>query len=239
MQSIFKRYENKYLITYAQHAALYNLLSRRMAPDYYGEYLVQNLYYDTENWDVIRASIESPLFKEKLRLRCYGDISQQSDLFLELKKKYDGVVHKRRIAIPADALSGGSVRGAVAKDTSQIAHELGFYLKSHAVSEKMYIVYRRAAFTGTSDAGLRVTIDSDVRFRLGSLDFSCPGYGHAILPQGKTLMEIKTFGGMPIWLARALCDNQIYPTSFSKYGICYTNYILKNAPPARKALICA
>jgi len=225
MQSIFKRYEKKYLVTREQYAALENVLSRHMEPDRFGEYLVQNLYYDTDGWDIVRTSIEKPAYKEKMRLRCYGEINPESRLFLELKKKYNGIVYKRRVAIPAKTLSGGFVGNLIPDGASQIAREIDFYMKSNAVSAKIYISYWRAAFVGTADKELRVTVDSDIRFRLDCLDYSRPKDGKTILPRDKMIMEIKTHGGMPMWLARALCENKIFPTPFSKFGICYTNHI--------------
>jgi len=226
MQSIFKRYEKKYIVTREQYAALKDVLSRHMAPDFFGKYLVQNLYYDTDKWDVIRASIEKPVYKEKMRLRCYGAINQEGVLFLELKKKYKGIVYKRRISIPVKTFSGNSIRSVIPDGASQIARELDYYIKNNAVSEKIYISYNRIAYAGIADDELRVTVDTDVRFRLDCLDYSKPGDGHAILPEGEMLLEIKTTGGIPVWLSRALCENEIFPTPFSKYGVCYTNHIL-------------
>jgi hypothetical protein len=228
MQSIFKRYEKKYLITAAQSAVLHNLCSRYMTPDKFGEYLVQNVYYDTENWDVIRFSLEKPSYKEKLRLRCYDESREEGELFLELKKKYKGVVYKRRLAIPMKSLSGRTVRDIVSGGSSQISRELYFYMKANTVRERIYISYRRTAFAGIKDKGLRVTFDTDLAFRLDCLDFSYPGSGHGILPDNKMLMEIKTLGGIPLWMTAALCENGIYPTAFSKYGACYTDHILKH-----------
>ncbi|MDR1328415.1 MAG: polyphosphate polymerase domain-containing protein [Oscillospiraceae bacterium] len=221
MQNIFKRYEQKYLITPEQAGALHGVLSRHMVPDSYGEYLVQNLYYDTENWDIIRACADKPPYKEKLRLRCYGVPGPDSEVFLELKKKYAGVVYKRRIAFPVSMLGGGSVRAAVSENSSQIARELKFYLSANPVFEKIYISYRRRAFAGTADEGLRVTFDADIRFRTNSLDYFHPDIGQLILPRGKTLMEIKTPGGIPVWMARTLCEAKVFPATFSKYGACY------------------
>lgn len=228
MQTIFKRYEKKYLISREQGAALQKIFSQHMAPDHFGEYLVQNLYYDTENWDVIRASVEKPMYKEKMRLRCYGEPNHDTNFFLELKKKYKGVVYKRRIAIPSQPLSQKSIRDIVSAETSQISRELDFYLKINEVSEKIYIVYRRLAFAGIENEGLRVTFDTDIRFRMDDLNFSRPDTGHIILPQDTMLMEIKTLGGMPLWMAGVLSEHKIYPTAFSKFGVCYTDYILKS-----------
>jgi len=239
MQSIFKRYEKKYLITPGQGAVLRDMCSRYMTPDKFGEYLVQNVYYDTENWDIIRFSLEKPLYKEKLRLRCYDETREDGELFLELKKKYKGVVYKRRLAIPMKSLSGRTVRDIVSAGSSQISRELDFYMKANAVRERIYISYRRTAFACKKDNGLRITFDTDLAFRLDCLDFSSPGSGHDILPDNKMLMEIKTLGGIPLWMTAALCGNGIFPIAFSKYGACYTGFILNQAGTGREAKISA
>jgi SPX domain protein involved in polyphosphate accumulation len=239
MQSFFERYEKKYLITREQGAALSAVLSQRAAPAVFGEYTVQNLYFDTENWDVIRASIEKPLYKEKLRLRCYGAPNREGKLFLELKKKYKGIVYKRRIPVPAEVFSGKSIRGIVSGESSQISRELDFYLRTNPVSEKIYISYRRVAFAGTEDEGLRVTFDTDVRFRSYDLSFERPEDGRLIIPPDMMLMEIKTLGGIPLWLTRALSENGVFPRSFSKYGVCYKKYILKESNEERTVKIIA
>ncbi|MDR1669919.1 MAG: polyphosphate polymerase domain-containing protein [Oscillospiraceae bacterium] len=226
MGNIFKRYEKKYLVTREQGCALQEHFLQHMEADQYGSYLVQNLYFDTENWDAIRESVAKPVYKEKMRLRCYGLPKQGTDFFLELKKKYKGIVYKRRIAIPAVSLTDKTVRDAVSAQPSQIARELEFYMKSNAVSEKVYIAYHRIALAGAEDEGLRVTFDTDICFRTDCLDFRHPYVGVPILPRNNMLMEIKTLGGMPMWMTRILSENKIYPAAFSKYGACYTDHIL-------------
>ena len=239
MQSIFKRYEKKYFITEKQQKVLRKTLPQYMIPDQYGEYLVQNLYYDTDNWDVIRTSIEKPAYKEKMRLRCYGEATGDSKFYLELKKKFKGVVYKRRIAIPEQSLIEDSVRGIVSATHSQISRELDFYLQSNTVSEKIYISYQRVAFAGIEDSELRVTFDTDIRFRLDDLRFANSSADQIILPKGMILMEIKALGGMPLWMARVLSENEIFPTTFSKFGVCYTDHIYRQMCDERKVRICA
>jgi hypothetical protein len=225
MQKIFKRYEKKYLVTQEQVAAFQDVFQPRTEPDQYGEYLVQNLYYDTESWDIMRASVESPCYKEKMRLRCYGLIDRETIFFLELKKKYKGIVYKRRTAIPAKELYDRTVRDIVSEETSQISRELDFYLLSNAVSERIYISYQRTAFTGTENKNLRITFDTDIRYRINALDFSSRDGEHSLLAPDIMLMEIKTPDIIPLWLARALSEHGIFPTPFSKAGICYTRHI--------------
>jgi hypothetical protein len=228
LQYIFKRREIKYIITKEQYTYLRDVFSDYIEPDVYSEYILQNLYFDTPAWDVIRASIEKPRFKEKMRLRCYETPGTETSVFLELKKKYNGIVYKRRAAFPLETLSGQTVREAVADEDSQIAQELKYYLNRYTVNEKVYISHKRLAFNGIEDMELRLTFDMDLRFRLDGLDFSHPGEGKRIIPDSQVIMEIKTPGGMPLWMVRILNENEIFPASFSKYGRCYTGHILNN-----------
>lgn len=226
MQFTFKRYEYKYLITNAQAEAVIAALSEYMVPDKYGTYWVQNLYYDTENWDVISKSMDKPLYKEKLRLRCYGIPDNTSNVFLELKKKYMGEVNKRRVALPISLLSQ-PMRDVLAKEDKQIARELAFYMHVNPVGAKMYIAFRRAAFSGIEDEGLRVTFDTGVRYRCDKLDFYHPEEGLEVLDEGVQILEIKTRTGIPLWLSRILSSNAIYKTSYSKYGTCFTDFTVQ------------
>jgi SPX domain protein involved in polyphosphate accumulation len=195
---------------------------------------VQNLYYDTVDWDIVRESIEKPLYKEKLRLRYYDQYSPESQGFLELKKKYDGIVYKRRIAFPLGNLNSHCVREIVSAADSQISREIGFFLQSNAVSEKIYIAYKRTAYNGMEDKGLRVTFDKDIVFNVSRLDSFNSGVGCQILNQNQMIMEIKTLGAIPLWLTQVLSKNNIFPGSFSKVGICYAEYIFKQAPEGVK-----
>ena len=222
--TIFERLEKKFVLNPAEYRAIHEIVAQHIPPDTFGEYLVQSLYFDTDNWDVIRASIERPVYKEKLRLRCYNVPSMSSTVFLELKKKYNGVVNKRRILFPLEELHNKTPRDIAAADKSQIGRELDFYLKANPVYEKAHISYKRAAYAG---AGLRITFDTDIRFRTTLLDYEHPMGGPAVLPDNLTVMEVKIPGGMPLWLAQALSRYKIFSTSFSKYGAGYKKFVLQ------------
>jgi len=226
MQSTFKHHEKKYLVTQEQYGLLESALHPHMGADKYGSHWVQNLYFDTENWDVIRTSIEKPLYKEKMRLRCYGVPDSTSHVFLELKKKYNGIVYKRRIALPAEAANG--LKAAMTTETSQIGRELNFYLNATKVEKKMFLAYRRIALSGKENSYLRITFDSDIHYRPDSFDFAKPGEGQYIVPNC-AIMEIKTPTSFPLWLVKILSEFKIYGTSFSKYAMCFTDYLYPHA----------
>jgi hypothetical protein len=214
----FARCEEKYLLTFAQYEPLCGFLGGITVPDAHAQYKVNNVYYDTATYAVIRRSIEkpTPLYKEKLRLRYYGNSSQPPDsVFLELKKKFNGIVYKRRIS-----LKKSDVAKFFAGETAdcQIAGEIRVFLNSiDPIVNEVAISYERQALTGIGGfSDLRITFDTRVRYE-----------GHDLLEQGQVLMEIKSATAMPLELARYLSENAVFPSSFSKYKAAYTNHIFK------------
>lgn len=95
-QSVFCRVEVKFMLTAAQYRALIPVLKQYMVPDDFFKSTISNLYYDTPDFRLIRTSLAKPRYKEKLRLRCYNVPAEESQSFVEIKKKVDGVVYKRR-----------------------------------------------------------------------------------------------------------------------------------------------
>lgn len=227
-QTIFKRVETKYLITQAQYVMLMNSISSYICPDKYSEYTISNIYFDTDNYELIRTSLEKPVYKEKLRMRSYGKASASTPCFIELKKKYMGIVYKRRIGVPYETAIDVMLGNAQPDNPGQIMKEIDYFMHMYSVSPKVYISYERMAYVGCDDEELRVTFDKNIRFRRKDLRLDAGTGGTAVMEPGKMLMEIKVPGAFPLWLSRALTDLAIYPCSFSKYGTCYTKYIAKS-----------
>ncbi len=226
IQCSFARIEKKYLLTRAQYRRILPELRAHTEPDEFGQYTICNIYYDTPDFALIRASLEKPVYKEKLRLRSYGVPTDDSPAFVELKKKFDGVVYKRRITLcEKDAVRYLSGDTSAAPD-SQIRRELDFFLRQNSVAPRAFIGYDRMALRGTDDPELRVTFDTGLRCRLDRLDLRLGDDGAALLPPDLVLMEIKLPDAAPLWLSRLLSENGIFPTSFSKYGTLYQEHIL-------------
>lgn len=224
-QNSFKRYEEKYLLTSSQYRAFLKGMQEYMKPDQYGKTTNCNIYYDTDCWDLIRKSIEKPVYKEKLRVRSYGIPKAEDNVFIEIKKKYDDVVYKRRISMPcgdSERYLTGKLHGWV---NSQIGMEIEYFQKIHQAKPKVYIAYDRTSFAGIDNADLRITFDRNIRFREYDLDLRCGDYGEKMLSEGTVLMEIKIPGTAPLWLAHLLSELKIRPTSYSKYGTYYKHYV--------------
>lgn len=225
IQSCFRRCEKKYLLTHAQYQAMRLGMAPYMEPDAYPRYSISNIYYDTEHYDLIRASLEKPVYKEKLRLRSYGVPGDLDPAFVEIKKKYDGVVYKRRITMQmrdAEPYLGGARIG----DGSQISREIDWFLQFYRPEPKVFLAYDREAYAAADGGELRITFDTAIRVRSNDLDLRSGDYGVPLLESNQILMEIKIPGTAPMWLARLLSENHIFPTSFSKYGTYYKEFVL-------------
>lgn len=234
MQFSFQRYEKKYMLNPDQLAQLEAGLAAHMRADEYGRYTICNIYYDTGDFRLIRASLEKPVYKEKIRMRSYGVPGDTDKVFVELKKKYSGVVYKRRTVMEAARAVQYLNRGVPPRGEDQVCREIDWFMRSYRPVPKAFIAYDRRAFAGLEDPELRVTFDTGIRWRDGELDLRAGDYGRPLLPPDRILMEVKIPGTTPVWLAHLLSTAGVFPTSFSKYGKCYTQDLLPRAMDGRE-----
>ncbi len=223
INTVFKRYEKKYILDGEQYRRFLEIARQYMQVDKYGESTICNLYFDTTDFELIRHSIEKPVYKEKLRLRSYGVPKPGDMVFLELKKKYKGVVYKRRIALSLEEAYRSIQAGAVDESKGQIGREINYFLEMYQLVPKVYLAYDRIAMFGKEDAELRMTFDFRIRSREDNLDLTAGDEGELLLPEDNVIMEIKVKDSYPMWLIHALETIEIYPCSFSKYGNVYIN----------------
>ena len=224
----FKRFEKKYLLNPYQYSVLKAEIDKRFVPDKYGETKICNLYLDTSDYVLIRRSVDKPVFKEKMRLRTYGIANDNSTAFIEIKRKFDSIVYKRRIHMNyMDALK--CVNGEYSSlDDKQIANEIRYLFDFYGdIRPKFYISYDRCAFFYKETSDIRVTFDKNLIWRDTDLDLRLGSYGYDLLPKGYTLMEIKVPNTVPLWLANLLSELKIYPRSFSKVGTAYKTMLGK------------
>ena len=219
---IFERHEIKFMADSRQRAYMERVFARHMAPDPHGESTVCNIYYDTPDFRLVRGSLEKPVYKEKLRLRSYGPVSGDGQVFLELKKKYKGVVYKRRIELrEREAAAYMSGRAALPYD-SQIGREIDYFCSYYrGLRPAVYLCYDRCAYFSQDDPNLRATFDKNILWRTDDMRLTArPGGEHLLLP-GRSLLEVKTASAIPMWLVEALDTAEIRTASFSKYGEAY------------------
>ncbi len=223
-QNTFRRYEIKYILTLAQREAVLLAMKPYMELDKYGKTTIRNIYFDTDNFRLIRRSIEKPVYKEKLRLRSYSEATPESKIFVELKKKYKSVVYKRRLVLPERDAMDAFTDGTPLPVSSQISDEIEYFREYYGdLMPKVFLSYDREAYYSHDGSELRVTFDDNILYRTDGLSLCLPPSGASILREGLVLMEIKTSGAIPLWLTHTLTENRIFKTSFSKYGTAYAD----------------
>jgi hypothetical protein len=236
--NVFARTEEKYLLDSGSADLFCALLGNRLALDGNGEALIGSLYLDTPSNQLIRRSIEKPDYKEKLRIRIYGPArTPEHQAFLELKKKLNGTVYKRRVGMtlqeakalveqgqqPYTPFEGKPEKVALNR---QILEELNFSLQRYGkLGPAIRLDYEREAYNYQPENGsvVRITIDRDVLWRPGDWDFANLN-GHSLLAPEQRIMEIKTSGALPLEMVHALAELEIYPRSFSKVGTAYQQF---------------
>lgn len=225
-KDVFQRIEVKYLVDDIQYTELMKRLENMAAVDSYGKTSILNIYFDTPDFRLIERSLEKPVYKEKLRLRTYGTATDDTNAFVEIKKKYKGVVYKRRISMPYAKAMDYLVNGQAPEKRSQISDEIDYLLKFYkGIRPAMAISYDRIAMAGITDPNLRITFDTNIRWRTDKLSLKEGNRGKEILKPGQHLMELKIAGAMSLELAAILDDLNIRQTSFSKYGKGYVEYM--------------
>ncbi|MBQ7347501.1 MAG: polyphosphate polymerase domain-containing protein [Clostridia bacterium] len=231
-QSIFQRYELKYMLSREQKERILAAMAPYMALDHYGRTTIRNIYFDTDSYRLIRRSIEKPIYKEKLRIRSYYRADPDSTVFVELKKKYESVVYKRRLALPESEAVEWVCGEHHCHTHTQISDEIDYFIKYYGgLKPAAFLTYEREAYYERGGGDLRVTFDDNILCRTEKISLEAEPWGAPLLADGYVLMEIKCAGGIPLWLTRVLSREQIYKTSFSKYGTAYQTLIypkLKN-----------
>lgn len=225
-QTVFKRYELKYMLTKEQKNKVLQAMEPYMELDKYGRTTIRNIYFDTDNYLLVRRSIEKPIYREKLRIRSYSKANSDSTVFVELKKKYKHIVYKRRISLPEEeAMEWVLGEHHCHKDT-QISEEVDYFLDYYkTLHPAVFLSYEREAFYSKDKSDFRITFDDTILCRREDLSLESDVYGTPIISEGMVLMEIKCSGGIPLWLTHILSEEQIYKTSFSKYGTAYQTMI--------------
>ena len=223
-QSIFQRFEIKYLLTREQKARIVAAMAPYMMPDSYGRSTIRNVYFDTSDYRLIRRSIEKPVYKEKLRLRSYRQAEGEQPVFVEVKKKYKGIVYKRRLALPLQQAEAWLCGGTPPGEDSQIRREIDHFLRFYgSLRPAVFLSYEREAWLGADD--FRVTFDENILCRRAALSLAEPVGGMSLLAEGTVLMELKCSGGIPLWMTALLTQEKLYKTSFSKYGTAYQTLV--------------
>ncbi|MCX7922543.1 MAG: polyphosphate polymerase domain-containing protein [Clostridia bacterium] len=243
---VFNRHESKFLIDNDTYNNIQDKLREFMELDEYNKthelYTISNIYYDTKDNNLIRNSLAKPEYKEKLRLRAYGVPQNDSKVYLEIKKKFCGMVNKRRTTLKLkeayDFVSSGRKPEFKGYMNKQVINEIEYILKLYDLEPKLYLAYDRKALFSRENRSLRITFDTNIRTRREELNLEKGDYGEALLDSGQWLMEIKAEKSIPLWLSKLLSEHKIFRTSFSKYGREYQKFLNSRHEMKGESSIC-
>lgn len=223
-QMTFKRYELKYLLNKKEKEEILLAMKPHMKLDDYGRTVIRNIYFDTENFRLIRRSLEKPVYKEKLRIRSYKPVQITDPVFVEIKKKYKSVVYKRRLLLPEKTVMESFRTGEPLPVCSQIGDEIQYFREYYKnLQPSVFLSYEREAFHSLDGSDFRVTFDENILYRRNDISLGSEIYGHPLLGKQQTLMEIKTSGGIPLWMSETLTKHHLYKTSFQIW-FCLSTY---------------
>ena len=216
----FRRFEKKYLLNASQYEEVMRKIEPYVKPDKFFAADISSIYYDTDRYELIRRSIEKPEYKEKLRIRSYKDADETDEVFVEFKKKLDGIVYKRRTkAVCKDLLE--DIRHSCFKD-DQVGNEIRYALSYYGkLNPKFYIGCTRTSYVARDDENLRITFDRDIRYRTKNLSLRKDRNDKSVTED--TVMELKVKDAMPLWLTKILDECEAYPRGFSKVGMAFTD----------------
>lgn len=223
---VFNRYEHKYLIDRDTFEKVIKVMDEKMELDSHNKdhkpYTIANIYFDTDDDYLIRNSLAKPEYKEKLRLRSYGVPDEETEVFLEIKKKYHGLVNKRRTTLHLDEayefVETGEKPAESEYMNKQVVNEIKYFLHRYDLTPKVYLAYDRIAYFEKDNDDLRISFDMNIRSRRENVHLEDGDYGERLLDNDVYLMEIKTSRAKPLWLTHMLTELGIKRRSFSKYG---------------------
>ncbi len=227
----FNRVEKKYLITAEQKAHMLKVINQNMKKDDYFISEVFNIYFDTDNFDLIIQSIEQPRFKHKLRARSYGGYDK---VFFEIKTKMRGkdynIGYKRRVRITKrdynklvknhTKMIDYMPKNADTPSDHQVAREVDYLIEHYNLKPMILVFYVRESYQGNDK--LRITFDEDLKYRTNKIAFrKLKSDKNFFNDEKNIIMEIKAHGFLPLWLVRKLSEEKIFPEQFSKVGKIY------------------
>ncbi len=229
-QEVFRRVETKYILTPSEFRALIGLIAPFIEKDHYFKATNCSVYYDTDSRYLAIHSMEKPLYKEKIRIRSYNvPDSLKAPVFIEIKKKYNGIGSKRRITTTLQEFYHYEKTGELKTENPQIKSELDHCFRFYHLKPALYVAYDRLSFSGKNDDNFRLTFDQNVRSREHHLKLEQGDAGEKYFKNGEIVMEVKALDAYPLWFTKALSNLKVYPASFSKYGRIYEQCLRKEA----------
>jgi len=223
---IFRRREQKYVITIQQYKELMSRLSPYMRSDtngYDGKYTVTSLYFESADRTIYYETKNKLKYRQKLRLRVYDEVDEFDTAFFEVKQKHKKVVNKRRLRMTvqeANRYLAADLHASLANyktTNNQVLREIHYFRQLYQLYPEMIVSYDRHALHGIEDPELRMTFDFNLRCRKDSLFVQDGSYGDYFIDPNLVILEVKVNDSVPLWLTRILQETQCEQRGASKF----------------------
>jgi SPX domain-containing protein involved in vacuolar polyphosphate accumulation len=232
----FERVEDKYSLTYAQAEQVKKAIAAHVKEDVYYKYTVHSIYYDSIDSQLVIHSLNSTEYRMKLRSRCYTQPEDDTPAFLETKKKLGDIVYKRRFQLSTKELEDYTEYGIPHHVHNNTADEVDYVMKYYNLEPKVLILYERECWAGIQEADVRITFDTNIRYRIDDINLRERG-DEKPLTKDTVIMEVKAMDRYPMWLVKVLSEMKLYKRSFSKYGNIYRLNFDAMAPQLNTQLV--
>jgi hypothetical protein len=239
MNRPLSRYECKYLVLEAWVPEIRRIIGPFVRPDRFapqagGMYRISSLYLDSPDLQLLRMAREGWSERMKLRARTYSE-RQEDPVFLEVKRRFNGVVHKTRarlaraeVRAPLRSHAWGAPARSGPSELRQFVH-----LAQHfAVRPVRHVRYLREAYESRGGEPVRVTFDRALEQAEGR-DGELSPDGSRWRPLGLegVVLELKFTGGFPLWMGALVARFELERRSISKYSLA-----MESAPCAVPAI---
>ena len=233
IETSFKRIETKYVVAKADLANLIEDLKIYLVEDDYPTSTISNIYFDTEQFDMVQEDGQGTKRKEKIRMRTYlSQVLPDSQVFLEIKSKdRAGVGRKHRLLSTPQSITQFMTKGQLdssIKDRMMIEKIQQLQEEyQQAIIPRMYIYYDRFSLKEKKEISgfpynkIRITIDQNLTYRDDNVSLFSGKDGFPLLNEDIVIMEIKAPGRKPQWLQDILDQYGLVEQKFSKYSCAY------------------
>lgn len=214
IQLHFRRFEFKYLISYQQHQKISRIISRKLAPDPFGEpkgiYTITNLYFDSPGLKYYYQNEAGLKDRQKIRHRFYNH--ERDKTFWEIKRKTDAVIIKDRCFLN--------------DYSSAMQNQIRYFNLRDRLLPTLWVEYQREAWILPAN-DLRATFDFNINISSSRLQDRYPRFWEKKLLPGFIVMELKFNGRLPYWIYSLMKQFSLERQALGKYQFAVQNLFKK------------
>lgn len=211
------------------------MISPFMKLDKYSEmmkdkhYTVRSIYFDTPDYDYYFEKIEGIKHRKKFRIRGYNELTPDSKVFFEIKRKYEIPIFKNRAVTSYDNVCKLFMNQSVEKcisNSEKFPHAVDnvkrffYHFYSDSLRPVILVIYEREAYLGLIDEKIRVTFDKNLRsVAFPTIDELYSESRARVALKDQFILEVKFNDYFPSWMKPIIGILGLKRESASKYCI--------------------